>query len=86
MKEEEFCRWLKGFFEIANPDFIDPTQTKIIKEHLDLVYNKVTNDWKPSPGDILEPFKFEVLDFKMDDELQRKLDEFKDLNNQRPIC
>jgi hypothetical protein len=48
MTEIEFCRWLKGFLEIAQPDDINPAQVAIIKEHLDLVYNKVTTGYSVS--------------------------------------
>jgi hypothetical protein len=38
---EEFCRWLQGFIELhGKPP--TPKQWKAIKEHLQLVYVKVT--------------------------------------------
>jgi hypothetical protein len=45
MNEIEFCYWLRGFFEITGDNVIptlSPNQIAIIKEHLDLVFNKVT--------------------------------------------
>lgn len=42
MTPENFCYWLQGFIETANPTSIDELQTKVIKDHLQLVFNKVT--------------------------------------------
>jgi len=46
MTTTEFCYWLQGFMETADPKSINETQTQIIKDHLDLVFNKVTPDRK----------------------------------------
>jgi hypothetical protein len=44
---EQFCYWLHGFFEIACPiDGLSPTQIATIRDHLDLVFTKVTPDRK----------------------------------------
>jgi hypothetical protein len=51
---ENFCRWLQGFAELTSytPDAI---QWQIIKDHLNLVFDKVTptyrNDVKINVGD-----------------------------------
>lgn len=42
MTERDFCYWLQGFFEIENPTNITSEQVAMIKEHLQLVFNKVT--------------------------------------------
>lgn len=42
LTQEQFVYWLQGFFEIENPKTIDEYKTRIIKDHLDLVFNKVT--------------------------------------------
>lgn len=42
MTAETFAYWLKGHFELNNSDELTPQQVKIIKEHLNLVFNKVT--------------------------------------------
>ena len=47
MTPQEFCYWLQGFFEIADPKALDEKQTAMIKEHLDLVFTKVTGKEKP---------------------------------------
>ena len=61
MTTEQFAYWLKGFMEIQNPDTLDKDQLQIIKDHLDLVFNKVTpvrtpvsapsgsKPWTPTP-------------------------------------
>ena len=42
MTPEQFTYWLQGYFEIANPLELNPYETKIIKNHLSLVFNKLT--------------------------------------------
>lgn len=42
MDTTAFCYWLHGFFEISDSNILSETQVKIIKDHLDLVFNKVT--------------------------------------------
>jgi len=42
MNSEQFCYWLKGHFELSQNKPLSIEQTVIIKEHLDLVFNKVT--------------------------------------------
>jgi hypothetical protein len=38
MKSTEFCYWLQGLFELANPQSLDARQTDLIKRHLNLVF------------------------------------------------
>lgn len=42
MTPENFCYWLQGFFEIADPKELTPEQLQEVKNHLSLVFNKVT--------------------------------------------
>lgn len=42
MTAEQFTYWLQGFMEINDPDRISPIETKIIKDHLALVFKKET--------------------------------------------
>jgi hypothetical protein len=45
MNPQEFAYWLKGFFELSeasNLKTLNETQVQIIKEHLDLVFEKTT--------------------------------------------
>ena len=44
MTPEAFAYWLQGYMEVQNPKEINKTQTQIIKDHLALVFNKVTPD------------------------------------------
>jgi hypothetical protein len=49
MNSNDFCYLLKGYLELAGTD--DPlttNQMKIINDHLNLVFNKVTPDRIPS--------------------------------------
>ena len=42
MSEKEFCYWLQGMFELTDPKELTEAQTKMIKDHLQLVFKKVT--------------------------------------------
>lgn len=42
MAPNEFVFWLNGFMELAKPESINERQTQEIKNHLNLVLNKVT--------------------------------------------
>lgn len=44
MSPNEFCYWLKGYFEITYISDLNRDQVQVIKDHLDLVFNKVTPD------------------------------------------
>lgn len=45
MTERDFCYWLRGFVELQDSESITPSQWKTIKEHLDLVHTKVTQNF-----------------------------------------
>ena len=49
MTAEQFTYWLQGFMETADPKSIDEKQTQIIKDHLALVFTKVTPDYHFTP-------------------------------------
>lgn len=42
MTPEQFTYWLQGFIEVENPKTLNLRQTKIIKDHLNLVFKKET--------------------------------------------
>lgn len=42
MSPENFVFWLQGFFEIGGGENLSPEQVQVIKDHLALVFNKVT--------------------------------------------
>lgn len=46
MNADNFCFWLQGFFEM-NPEVqeLNKDQTKMLREHLQLVFNKVTSEY-----------------------------------------
>lgn len=51
MNAQEFCYWLKGFFELTETDKVQidhltKEKTQMIRDHLGLVFQKVT----PPPG------------------------------------
>ena len=42
MTPQDFCYFLQGYLEISGTETLDARQTQIIKDHLDLVFNKAT--------------------------------------------
>lgn len=42
MNERDFCYWLQGYVELSKMDTFGQEQVQIIKDHLDLVFKKVT--------------------------------------------
>lgn len=48
MTSRDFVYWLQGFFEISNTETVTPEQTKIIKNHLNMVFK---HEIDPSMGD-----------------------------------
>ena len=67
MGSREFAYWLMGYFEISDAKKLDETQVQIIKDHLDLVFNKVTPDRKfkmpnfPTEEKTSIPFEFDLM-------------------------
>lgn len=45
MSANDFCNWLQGYFELANPMSIGVSETAMIREHLELANKK---ELKPS--------------------------------------
>ena len=70
MNAQDFCFWLQGMFELTNTKTLSKQQVEIIRNHLQLVFTKVTpdvdiekeNDDGLSSGDILK-----ILDKIKDD-------------------
>lgn len=50
MDAQQFAYWLQGFAEL-NEDGPTPEQWKAIKEHLSLVFKKVTPAYAPNRGE-----------------------------------
>lgn len=42
MNEREFCYWLQGLLELSDVKILDEKQVQIIRDHLQLVFNKQT--------------------------------------------
>lgn len=42
MTAQDFCYWLQDYMELENPTSINADRIEMIKEHLNLVFNKVT--------------------------------------------
>lgn len=38
MSSRDFCYWLQGFFEVADPEHLTHSQLKMVKKHLSLVF------------------------------------------------
>ena len=52
MTAEQFTYWLQGFMELTTMNHLTTTQFQIVKDHLDLVFDKKTPDrntvgWTP---------------------------------------
>lgn len=45
MTPEQFTYWLNGFLELSNPKELTEHQIIIIKDHLNIVFNKVTPNY-----------------------------------------
>lgn len=43
MDQTAFCYWLQGFFEMTDADILSKKQVRMIKEHLQLVFEKRTS-------------------------------------------
>lgn len=44
MTPENFCYWLQGLFEVGKPKVLTEEQVEEIRNHLALVFHKVTPD------------------------------------------
>jgi len=62
MTERDFCLWLNGFVELTDIEQPSVAQWKMIKEHLGLVFNKVTQklDITVNPANPDTPIKLPV--------------------------
>lgn len=59
MTERDFCYWLQGFIELSDAKSLSEDQIKMVKDHLALVFNKVTPMY-PSitvPSPLTAPWK-----------------------------
>lgn len=66
MNTQDFCYWLQGFFELTGEDKLSEQQVKMIKEHLQLVFNKQTtitfdNSRSYTDGVVFQPMSTDKL-------------------------
>ena len=65
MDSTAFTYWLQGFFEISDAKKLDEKQVQIIKDHLALVFNKVTpNRNEGQKQDLPQGITLEGVDFR----------------------
>jgi hypothetical protein len=38
MTSRDFCYWLQGYFEVAQPDLLNKDKIELIQKHLNLVF------------------------------------------------
>lgn len=50
MTSRDFCYWLQGHFEIANPASLSESQTEMVKRHLALVFKHEIDPSTAKPG------------------------------------
>ena len=43
MTPDQFCYWLRGYFELSGEKALTPQQVDMIKKHLDLLYIDITD-------------------------------------------
>lgn len=73
MTPENFAYWLQGFVELTQGQTPNPAQWKAIKEHLDLVFTKVT---PPVKGTVMVDVKVDTKDAqKSIDDLKKAYDD-----------
>jgi len=57
MTPEAFAYWLQGFFELSQSNQLSETQVQVIRDHLQLVFNKQTPDRKFTLAPLVEMFE-----------------------------
>lgn len=57
MDSSAFCYWLQGYFELGGEN-LSPQQVQIIKDHLALVFNKVTPSYYLATENVSQPQRF----------------------------
>lgn len=88
MTTEQFAYWLKGFFEIENPKgSLDERKVQIIKDHLNLVFHKVTPNRDEKSSDkssLIEELKKSAQKFNEEYNKGKENKFFSDLDI--PLC
>lgn len=58
MNAEQFAYWLQGALELGQVTKFNETQVRIIQDHLDLVFNKVTPTRKEETPSLVDRIRF----------------------------
>lgn len=61
MQPRDFCYWLQGFAELT-PEAPSQEQWDLIREHLGLVFKKVTSEFSASSQSEIEKFNQSQID------------------------
>lgn len=61
MTPQDFCYWLKGYVELSETTSLTDNQVLVIKDHLDLVFKKVTPDRTEKATKVNEESRDEFL-------------------------
>lgn len=69
MTPENFCYWLQGFMELSNERTLTPEQVQIIRDHLNLVFIKLTPLACATP---VSDLKLPAITSKTPEELERE--------------
>jgi hypothetical protein len=73
MTTEQFAIWLNGFFELSEEKKLSEKQVTIIKDHLALVFEKVTPDRSaPAPKGLDATSTSKRVKINMDSILEKK--------------
>ena len=49
MSSRDFCFWLQGYFEVAEPDDMTKDQVRMVRNHLNLVFKHEIDPSMPDP-------------------------------------
>ena len=70
MDERDFYYWLRGFFELSDAKTLSEAQVRMIKEHMNLVATKVTEELQEAEQRVKQRAKSEI----QENEIQSELD------------
>jgi|APGre2960657444_1045066.scaffolds.fasta_scaffold27997_1 hypothetical protein len=75
MTQEQFVYWLQGYMEIAKPLMLNMRETRIIKDHLALVFDKKTpeREEEKEPGiNLVYDFTSQIIQSKGNEGIHTK--------------
>lgn len=78
MTPSDYCWWLRGFCELSGLKSLNEKQFKMLKDHLDLVFTKITPDRDEQPeDDSTKPPLGKLIDYtKFRESLERTCSNF----------